>query len=241
MFFKGKNYFDQKKREGGSCVARAKKQNQRNQKEEYYSSVSEQFKLIRTNIDFSSIDEDIQVILITSPESGTGKSTITSHLAVAYAQKGARTLLIDADLRKPTLHKYFSKNLYLGLSNVIKSDVCLEDCLQKISLADCSLSILTSGPIIQNPNDLLSSKRMNELIETLRGSFDKIIIDTPPVTVVSDALVLADSVDGTVLVCRYRKTLKEKARHAVNQLRLSKSKLLGVIFNGTKNAENYYY
>ncbi|EIA20024.1 CpsD/CapB family tyrosine-protein kinase [Listeria fleischmannii] len=206
-----------------------------------YSPTSEQFKLIRTGIDFSGIDEKKQVILITSPESGTGKSTVSSHLAVAYAEKGARTLLIDADMRKPTLHKRFSKNLHLGLSNVMTGDISLEDSIQEVELRASTLSILTSGPIPPNPNDLLSSKKMSELIEALRDSFDKIIIDTPPVTIVSDALVLADSADGTVLVCRYHKTLKEKAKHAVNQLRLSKAKLIGVIFNGTKNAENYYY
>lgn len=215
--------------------------NRNKRRKNNYSSINEQFKLIRIGIDFSSIDEKKQVILITSPESGTGKSTISSHLAVAYAEKGARTILIDADMRKPTLHKRFSKNLYLGLSNVITGDISLEDSIQEVDFHASQLSILTSGPIPPNANDLLSSQKMAELINVLRGSFDKIIIDTPPITIVSDALVLADSADGTVLVCRYNKTLKEKAKQAVNQLRLSKTKLIGVIFNGTKNAENYYY
>ncbi|WP_036097499.1 CpsD/CapB family tyrosine-protein kinase [Listeria floridensis] len=208
---------------------------------EYNSSISEQFKLIRTGIDFSGIDENKQVILITSPESGTGKSTIASHLAVAYAEKGARTLLIDADMRKPTLHKRFSKKMLTGLSSVITGEDTLEDSLQKVTMSTCMLSILTSGPIPPNPNDLLSSKKMAELIERLRESFDKIIIDTPPVTIVSDALVLSERTDGTVLVCRHHKTLKEKAKDAVSQLQLARANLIGVIFNGTKNAENYYY
>ncbi|MBC1371287.1 CpsD/CapB family tyrosine-protein kinase [Listeria booriae] len=213
----------------------------RNKKRDNYSPISEQFKLIRTGIDLSGIDKKQQVILITSPESGTGKSTVASHLAVAYAEKGAKTLLIDADMRKPTLHKRFSKYLYSGLSNVITGEIPLEDSLQDVNFKSTSLSILTSGQIPPNPNDLLSSKKMADLIESLRDSFDKIIIDTPPVTIVSDALALADSTDGVILVCRYHKTLKEKAKHATNQLRLSKAKIIGVIFNGTKNAENYYY
>ncbi|MBC1936808.1 CpsD/CapB family tyrosine-protein kinase [Listeria grandensis] len=208
---------------------------------EHSSSISEQFKLIRTGIDFSGIDEKKQIILITSPESGTGKSTIASHLAVTYAEKGARTLLIDADMRKPTLHKHFSKNMLTGLSSVITGEDTLEDSLQKVMMTTCSFSVLTSGPIPPNPNDLLSSRKMSELIERLRGSFDKIIIDTPPVIIVSDALVLLDQVDGTVLVCRYHKTLKEKAKDAVNQLQHARANLIGVIFNATKNAENYYY
>lgn len=211
------------------------------QLKEDYSIISEQFKLIRTGIDFSEIDTKKQVILITSPEVGTGKSTIASHLAVAYAEKGVRTLLIDADLRKPTQHKRFSKNLHTGLSNVITGAISLEESLQKVVLKNSSLSILTSGSIPPNPNDLLASTKMKDLITKLRGSFDKIIIDTPPVTVVSDALVLIDSLDGVILVCRYHKTLRENAKRAVIQLQRSKTKLLGIILNGTKNAKKYDY
>ncbi|WP_221635724.1 CpsD/CapB family tyrosine-protein kinase [Listeria aquatica] len=207
----------------------------------YNSSISEQFKLIRTGIDFSGIDEKKQVILITSPESGSGKSTIASHLAVAYAEKGVRTLLIDADMRKPTVHKRFAKKMFIGLSSVITGEDALEDSLQQVNMTTCSFSVLTSGPIPPNPNDLLSSQKMVGLIERLRESFDKIIIDTPPVTIVSDALVLSDQIDGVVLVCRHHKTLKEKAKDAVNQLQLARANLIGMVFNGTKNAGNYYY
>ncbi|WP_088809671.1 MULTISPECIES: CpsD/CapB family tyrosine-protein kinase [Listeria] len=213
----------------------------KNSRSNYYSPTSEQFKLIRTGIDLSGIDKDRQVILITSPESGTGKSTVASHLAIAYAEKGARTLLIDADMRRPMLHKRFSKNLHLGLSNVITNEIELEDGLQEVLLDSASFALLTSGTIPPNPNDLLSSQKMANLIGRLRECFDKIIIDTPPITVVSDALVLADETDGTILICRYQKTLKEQAKYAAKQLQLSKAKLIGVIFNGTKNTENYYY
>lgn len=206
-----------------------------------YSIVSEQFKLIRASIDFSSIDQKMKVILITSPESGTGKSTVASHLAVAYAQKGERTVLIDADMRKPTLYKHFSKSGRIGLSSMMVGEFTLEENIQQIELELCSLSILTSGPIPPNPNDLLSSKRMCNLIDTLKKSYDRIIIDTPPVTLVSDALILADLSDATILVCRYQKTLKEKAKYATNRLKLSKAKLIGVIFNGTKIIEEDYY
>ncbi|MBC2285020.1 CpsD/CapB family tyrosine-protein kinase [Listeria booriae] len=208
---------------------------------DHFSAIDEQFKLIRTGIDFSGIDHKKQVILVTSPESGTGKSTISSHLAVAYAQRGERTLLIDADMRKPTLHKRFFKSMYIGLSNMITGEVSIEDGLQGVQLKDCSLTILASGPIPPNPNELLTSKKMMELLQQLRNQFDVIIIDTPPVNIVSDALVLADATDGTILVCRNQKTLKEKAKHAVSKLKQSKAPLLGVIFNGTKNVDNYYY
>lgn len=217
------------------------KRSRRSKSKKEYSVTSEQFKLIRAGIDFSSIDQKMQVMIITSPESGTGKSTVASHLAVAYAQKGERTILIDADMRKPTLYKHFSKNVRIGLSNLLVGEFNLGESIQKVKMDDCVLAILTSGPTPPNPNDLLSSNRMSALIETLKGSFDRIIIDTPPVTIVSDALILADLADGTVLVCRYQKTLKEKAKYAVNKLKLSKAKLIGVVFNGTKNIEEYYY
>lgn len=203
--------------------------------------IDEQFKLIRAGIDFSNIDRKKKVILVTSPESGTGKSTIAAHLASAYAQKGERTLLIDADMRRPTLHKRFMKNLHLGLSNIITKDIALEDGLQIVQLEKHQFSILTSGTIPPTPNDLLSSQKMHDLMLQLKDSFETIIIDTPPVTVVSDALDLASLVDEAVLVCRYQQTQKDKAKQAVSLLKLSNVKLLGVIFNGTKNIENNYY
>lgn len=210
-------------------------------KKKGYSLASEQFKLIRAGIDFSSIEKKMQVILITSPESGTGKSTVASHLAIAYAQKGEKTILIDADMRKPTIYKRFSKKSRIGLSTLLVREFDLAESIQEVELNDCTLSILTSGPIPPNPNDLLSSERMNTLINTLKKSFDRIIIDTPPVTLVSDALILADLADGSILVCRYQKTVKEKARYATNKLKLSKAKLIGAVFNGTKSMEEYYY
>ncbi|EUJ31342.1 capsular polysaccharide biosynthesis [Listeria floridensis FSL S10-1187] len=206
-----------------------------------FSPIDEQFKLIRTGIDYAAIDEKKQVILITSPESGSGKSTVASRLAMAYAQKGEKTLLIDADMRRPVLHKNFAKLAQPGLSNVMLSESILEDSLQKIAVTKDSLMLLTSGAIPPSPNDLLSTKRMSEILTELRAAFDRIIIDTPPVTIVSDALVLAELADGAVLVCRYHKTRKDKAKQAVNQLRLAKASLIGVVFNGVKNAESYYY
>ncbi|MBC1576048.1 CpsD/CapB family tyrosine-protein kinase [Listeria booriae] len=217
------------------------KNNRKSKWKDNYSVINEQFKNIRTGIDFSGINQKKQVFLVTSPESGTGKSTVAAHLAATYAQKGEKTLLIDADMRKPTLHKRFSKNLNGGLSNIITGGVYWEDGLQTVRLDDCNFSILTSGSIPPNPNDLLSSSQMTELLDALKECFDVIILDTPPVTIVSDALVLGELVDGMILVCRYNRTLKEKAVQANNKLKFSKAKLLGVIFNGTENSEEYYY
>ncbi|MEN2666960.1 CpsD/CapB family tyrosine-protein kinase [Listeria aquatica] len=205
-----------------------------------YSPLYEQFRMIRTGIDFTSIDKENNVVMVTSSESGTGKSTIASNIAVVTAQSGKKTLLIDTDLRKPTIHKIFSKNMYNGLSNLITGDLELEEVLQKTSVNN--LSIMTSGIIPPNPTDLLASTRMKKILAELRTKFDFIIIDTPPVTIVPDALVLADEIDGAILVIRYHKTLKEEAKKALDKLKFTRVNLLGAILNGTKDLnKNYYY
>ncbi|WP_439442825.1 CpsD/CapB family tyrosine-protein kinase [Listeria aquatica] len=205
-----------------------------------HSPLYEQFRMIRTGIDFTSIDKENNVVMVTSSESGTGKSTIASNIAVVTAQSGKKTLLIDTDLRKPTIHKIFSKNMYNGLSNLITGDLELEEGLQKTSVNN--LSIMTSGIIPPNPTDLLASTRMKKILAELRTKFDFIIIDTPPVTIVPDALVLADEIDGAILVIRYHKTLKEEAKKALDKLKFTRVKLLGAILNGTKDLnKNYYY
>ncbi|MBC1520511.1 CpsD/CapB family tyrosine-protein kinase [Listeria aquatica] len=205
-----------------------------------HSPLYEQFRMIRTGIDFTSIDKENNVVMVTSSESGTGKSTIASNIAVVTAQSGKKTLLIDTDLRKPTIHKIFSKNMYNGLSNLITGDLELEKVLQKTSVKN--LSIMTSGIIPPNPTDLLVSTRMKKILAELRTKFDFIIIDTPPVTIVPDALVLADEIDGAILVIRYHKTLKEEAKKALDKLKFTRVNLLGAILNGTKDLnKNYYY
>lgn len=205
------------------------------------AATEEQFRLIRASIDLANSERKKQVILITSPESGTGKSTVASHLAICYAKKGERTLLIDADLRKPTIHKYFPVSRYIGLTNIMAGQSSVMNSLQEVEMDGYSLSILTGGPSPLNPSELLSSKKMEQLVAQLKQFFDIIIVDTPPITIVSDALVLTDLADGVILTCRYHQTVKEKAQLAVEKLKLSKARLLGVIFNGTKNAKHYYY
>ena len=208
---------------------------------ENYSIISEQVKLIRENVDYLCHQQEAQTILITSGESGTGKSTVSANLAVAYAQKGNRTLLIDADLRKPTQHHLFSQEMHVGLSNYIRRDISIESCVQQVVLENCEISIITSGAIMPNPNDLLASSKMTLALQAVKQRYDVIIIDTPPVNVVSDALILAKNVDGVLLVVHADKTTKQSAKNAVNKLRLVNANILGVVANGTDTTENYYY
>lgn len=212
----------------------------RNMKENY-SVISEQAKLIRENVDYLCQQQNAKTILITSGESGTGKSTLSANLAVAYAQKGDRTLLIDADLRKPTQHHLFTQEMQIGLSSYILRKISIENCVQQVVLDNCAFSIVTSGALVPNPNDLLASPKMSAALQEVKQMYDVIIIDTPPINIVSDALILAKKVDGVLLVIHADKTNKQSAKNAVQKLRLVNANLLGVVVNGTDKAENYYY
>lgn len=210
-------------------------------KTEPNSSISEQFKIIQTGIDFSGIDKSYQTILVTSPEPGTGKSTIAANLAIVYAQKGKKTLLIDGDMRKPTVHMTFNMSNHLGLSTNLTKALELSESCQRTDVKN--LFILPSGIIPPNPAELLSSKRMEYLMTAIRKIFDIIIIDSPPITVVSDALILASQTDGVILVVRKKVTKKEKLKQATEQIDMVKAPIIGVVFNGEseKSDGNYYY
>lgn len=165
---------------------------------------------------------------------------MTANLAVVYAQRGKKTLLIDGDMRKPTIHKIFNKKNFLGLSNALTGEIKLSDICQMTDVK--RLSIITSGIIPPNPTDLLNSKRMGKFLQILQKYFDVILIDSPPVTVVSDALVLAAQSDGVLLVVRNKFTQKEKCYHAIEQIKLVKKPIIGAIFNGeTKRSDEKYY
>lgn len=204
------------------------------------SPISEQYRTVRTNIQFSSIDKDLKSILVTSSGPEEGKSTVTANLAVAYAQQGKRILLVDADLRKPTAHYTFRLNNLVGLSNVLVGENVLEEAADQTEIE--SLDVLTSGPIPPNPAELLGSRRMEALLKEALLSYDMVIFDTPPVIAVTDAQILANLVDGSILVVRSGKTEIEPAQRAKEALEPAKAKLLGTVLNGrVKSAANYYY
>ncbi|WP_071393398.1 CpsD/CapB family tyrosine-protein kinase [Bacillus tuaregi] len=202
------------------------------------SPISEQYKTIRTNIQFSS-DLGIRSIVVTSSAPGEGKSTTVANLAIVFAQQGKKTLLIDADMRKPTVHYKFNIDNSKGLTNVLTNRNDLEDCLQE-SLID-NLSILTTGPIPPNPAELLSSKVMDDLIAKALEEFDMILIDTPPVLAVTDAQILANRCDGTILVIKSGETEVDAAVKAKELLVAANGKLLGTVLNQKKVNESHYY
>ncbi len=205
------------------------------------SPIAEQYRTIRTNIQFSSLDNELRTLVITSSGPGEGKSTTAANLAVVLAQQGKKILLIDADLRKPTAHYTFGKKNTMGLTNVLTKQNSLTSVTQETDVDN--LSLLTSGPIPPNPAELLASASMDELIQEALLEYDTVVFDTPPVLAVTDAQVLANKADGAILVVSSGKTEKEGALKAKELLVSAKAKLLGVVLNRKeqKQSEYYYY
>lgn len=165
----------------------------------------------------------------------------TANLATVYAQQGKKVLLIDADLRKPTVHYTFRLDNLRGLSNILVGEVRLEDAIHSSSVDH--LDVISSGPIPPNPSELLGSKQMQKMILESSQLYDLIIFDTPPVLAVTDAQILANMVDGSLLVVRSNQTEYEAAKKAKAALEPAQAKLLGTILNDRdkKASNNYYY
>ncbi|WP_413305695.1 CpsD/CapB family tyrosine-protein kinase [Bacillus sp. 1P10SD] len=204
------------------------------------SPISEQYRTIRTNIQYSSVDKEVKTLLVTSSGPGEGKSTTVANLAVVFAQQGKKVLLVDADLRKPTVHYTFNQTNTFGLTSVLTKQVSLENAIADTE--EKNLFVLTSGPVPPNPAELLSSHAMEQLLQDAHEAFDLILFDTPPILVVTDAQILANKCEGTLLVVSSEVTEKEQAVKAKELLEAAQSKLLGVVLNNKKLQDtNYYY
>lgn len=206
------------------------------------SVISEQYRTIRTNIQFVSTNgQQAKTVVVTSSGPGEGKSTTAANLAVVFAKSGQQVLLVDADMRKPVLSKTFQINNSYGLSNILSFSGDMSEGIKKTMIDH--LSILPSGPKPQNPSELLNSQKMNELLEEASQLYDMVIFDMPPVVAVTDAQILSAKADGTLLVVRERSSRKESLLKAKKLLEMAQAKILGVVYNGMeqhKNA-NYYY
>lgn len=193
-------------------------------------NVVESYKTIRTNILFTAADSDKKVIAVSSPNPCEGKSTSAANLAIALAQTGSAVLLIDADLRKPVQHKTFKVKNDAGLSTLIIKKSSIEKSVRKNVINN--LDILPSGPLPPNPSELLSSDSFKALMEQFSKNYDYIILDTPPVNVVSDAMVMKDFINGIMLVIRYRMTTYEELSACMKQIDLAQVNMLGFVVNG---------
>lgn len=206
------------------------------------SPISEQYRTIRTNIQFAaSVDRRLQSMVITSSGPSEGKSTTAANLAIVFAKSGQRVLLVDADMRKPTVDQTFHLPNVRGLSTVLSTNQSvLESC--QPTFVD-NLDVLTSGPKPPNPSELIDSKRMYQVEMELKKVYDFIIFDMPPVITVTDAQIMSSKVDGTLLVVRENVTSKESIAKAKEALGLVQARVLGVVYNGATNTrdQGYYY
>ncbi|SDI42327.1 CpsD/CapB family tyrosine-protein kinase [Natribacillus halophilus] len=204
------------------------------------SPISEQFRTIRTNIQYAAIDQDMQVIMTTSSGPAEGKTTINANLAETVGQQEEKVLLVDADMRKPSVHYMFYLANHTGLSNIITKQRDFADVVQ--STSNEALDVLTCGPIPPNPSELLGSQTMKHFINEARALYDYIIIDTPPVLAVTDAQIVAGISDGVILVVDSGHTEKEDARKATELLKQSNAKMLGAVLNRQeRKTSNYMY
>ncbi len=203
------------------------------------SKISEAYKIARTNIEFAMIDQDLKTINITSTQQSEGKSITIANLAISYAQAGRKILLVDADLRRPSLHRRFGLSNRQGLSSAIVQGSNPENYIQDSRIPN--LSLLTSGPIPPNPAEMLMSKTMWRLIDELKPKFDLIFFDGSPVGIVTDSAIISTKVDGTIFVVRAGIVNKAQLTRSTELLKKVNAKVLGFILNGTNKQTDDYY
>lgn len=203
------------------------------------SPIAERFRSLRTNIQYASVDKPLRVILVTSPTPSDGKTTVVSNLATALAQSGKRVTIVDADMRRPRIHKEFTLHNVSGLSTLFVSpSLELGNALQPTNIT--GLSVVTAGRLPPNPAELLASDKMSDILRVIGESADMIIIDTPPATVVTDAIALATRVDGVIVVINLAFTRLGALRHTVDELRRVGTNILGAVVNGVDAGDIRY-
>lgn len=205
---------------------------------------AEAYRVIRTGIQFAQAGKELQTIALTSCTPNDGKSTTIANLAVVLTQAGKSVLLIDCDMRNPTVHKNFNLSNKVGLSSCISMGTALSDAVQKTSIE--GLYALTGGVIPPNPSELLGSEQMKNVLQRAKEQYDYVLIDTPPVMPVTDALIVSRFVDGMILVIASAEIKVEMARDVKNQLQHAGANILGVVLNKVRSEHHgygygYYY
>jgi tyrosine-protein kinase Etk/Wzc len=205
------------------------------------SPVSEAYRTVRTNLQYTESDKQVRSILVTSAGPGEGKSTTVANLAIAMSQQGVRTLLVDTDLRRPVVHRLFALEKHKGLSNVLVGKIQLHDAIQSTDIKN--LDVLTCGILPPNPAEMLGSKRMKQVLAELNKHYEVCLYDSPPLIAVTDAAVLAKQVDGVLLVVKSGQTHQDALIRGVELLDNVRARVLGVLLNDVSRANTYgsYY
>ena len=199
---------------------------------------AEAYRSLRSNIEYSSFDDEYRVIVVTSSVPGEGKSTTAGNLAIALAQSGNSVLLVDCDMRKPSIHKKFKISNAAGTAELLLRKKLFEEVANKYNE---NLTIITAGKIPPNPSEMLASRAMTAFIKEMKNEFKYIILDTPPLQAVTDAQVLSTKADGVLLVVRAGSTKKELVSNSVDLINKVHGKVIGTVLNGVENKRNNYY
>lgn len=194
------------------------------------SPAAEAYRALRTSVQFSGSDPEVRTIVVTSPHAGEGRTTVVANLAAAFAETGSRVILVDADLRRPTLHALFGLANDEGLSTALLADV--DAPLPLRQTAAPGLALLPGGPEPANPAELIGSRAFERLLVRLRTEAEYVLFDSPPAGMLADASMIAARADGVLLVVRAGRTRREPAQRARDQLERVRARLLGVVLNG---------
>ena len=199
---------------------------------------AEAYRSLRSNIEYSSFDDEYRAIVVTSSVPGEGKSTTSGNLALSLAQSGNKVLLVDCDMRKPSIHKKFKISNISGTAELLLRKESFEDVA---NFYNENLTIITAGKIPPNPSEMLSSRAMTAFIKEMKKEFKYIILDTPPLQAVTDAQVLSTKSDGVLLVVRAGSTKREMVLNSVDLIKKVHGKIIGTVLNGVENKKNNYY
>ncbi|WP_088007036.1 CpsD/CapB family tyrosine-protein kinase [Indiicoccus explosivorum] len=202
------------------------------------SVAAEQYRTIRTNINFAQTDIGLKTVLFTSAWKEEGKSTTACNMAIAFAEEGKKVLLVDGDMRRPTVHYTFMLNGRIGFSSLLVESATVQDAIKETQVPN--LFVLPCGPIPANPAELIGSARMDKLLWEFKKNFDLVLFDSPPALSVTDARILANKCDGTILVMRAGVSEKDSVSRARDVLIASKGNVLGGILNNYRMGREYF-